>query len=181
MKGLISQTSLIYIQLLVLANKDDIRLSLTIPSVWWCLHVGGQLYGKGWHGISSWCYALLALCGGNPMVTGGLFSQMNGLSSNEELWYILCYKLEQAHISDALTHWGWVRPMGVSKLTIIGSDNGLSPDQCWDIVNWTFGNKLQWNLNRNSYIFTQENTFETVVSKLAAILSWPQCANADMT
>ena len=33
-----------------------------------------------------------------------------------------------------------------SKLTIIGSDNGLSPglNQCWNIVNWTRGNKLQW-------------------------------------
>ena len=25
--------------------------------------------------------------------------------------------------------------------------------QCWNIVNWTLGNKLHWNLNRNLYIF----------------------------
>ena len=25
---------------------------------------------------------------------------------------------------------------------------------CWNIVNWTLGNKNQWNLNRNSYIFS---------------------------
>ena len=36
-------------------------------------------------------------------------------------------------------------------------------------MNWTLGNKLQWNLNRNSCIFIQENAFENVVWKMAAI------------
>ena len=57
-----------------------------------------------------------------------------------------------------LTHWGRVTHICVSKLTIIGSDNGLSPgrrqaiilNQCWYIVNWVLRNKLQWNFNRNS-------------------------------
>ena len=69
-----------------------------------------------------------------------------------------------------------------SKLTIIGSNNGLSPgrrpgylNQCWNIVNWTHGNKVQWNFNWSSYIFIQQNSFENVVWKMAAILSWPQC------
>ena len=48
-------------------------------------------------------------------------------------------------------------------------------NQCWDIVNWTPRNKLQWNFNRNSYIFIQENRFENVVWKMAAILARPQC------
>ena len=69
--------------------------------------------------------------------------------------------------------------ISVSKITIIGSNNGLSPshylNQCWNIVNWALGNKLQWNLNRNLYIFIQENAFENVVWKMAAILSRPQC------
>ena len=86
----------------------------------------------------------------------------------------------------ALTHWGRVTHICVNKLTIIGSDNDLSPgrqatshylNQCWNIVNWTLGNKLQWYLNRNSYILIQENAFEYVVRKLAAILSRPQCVN----
>ena len=38
-------------------------------------------------------------------------------------------------------------------------------------------NKLQSNLKRNSYIFIQENSFENVVWKMAAILSQPQCVN----
>ena len=35
-----------------------------------------------------------------------------------------------------LTHWGWVTHICVSKLTIIGSENGLSPGRCQAIV-WT--------------------------------------------
>ena len=44
-----------------------------------------------------------------------------------------------------------------------------------DIVNLTLKNKLQWNFNRNSYIFIQWNTFENFVCKMAAILSRLQC------
>ena len=81
-----------------------------------------------------------------------------------------------------LTHWGRVTHVCVGNLTIIGSDNGLSPggrshnlNQCWNIVNWTPRNNLLWNVNRNSYIFIHENQFENVVWKMAAILSLPQC------
>ena len=46
--------------------------------------------------------------------------------------------------------------------------------QCWIIVNWTLRNKLQWNFNRNSNIFIQENAFEHVVCQMASIFSRPQ-------
>ena len=36
-----------------------------------------------------------------------------------------------------------------------------------------FRNKFQWNYNQNSNIFVQENAFENVICKMAAIL--PQC------
>ena len=123
-----------------------------------------------------------------------------------------------------LTHWGRVTHICVSKLTIIGSENGLSSsakawwwnpmrvfsallahseisrfncteswievirhvsnapvpshflNQCWNIGNWTLRNKLPWNLNRNSHLSIQENVFENVVGKLAAILSRSQYA-----
>ena len=39
-------------------------------------------------------------------------------------------------------------------------------------------NKLQWNVNRNSYIFIQENPFENVIWKIAVILSWSQCVKS---
>ena len=50
-------------------------------------------------------------------------------------------------------------------------------NQCWNIVNWALGNKLQWNFNRNSNIFIEENTFENVVCKMLLISSRPQCVN----
>ena len=72
-----------------------------------------------------------------------------------------------------LTHWGRATHIYVSKLTIIGSYNGLSPshylNHCWNIVN-KFGNKLQWNLNRNVYMFIQEIVFLNAVWKMATIL-----------
>ena len=72
----------------------------------------------------------------------------------------------------------------VGKTTIIGSDNGLSPDRRQAII-WTnagilmIGNKLQSNLNRNSNIVIQENAFENVVWKMAVILSRPQCVKVN--
>ena len=48
-------------------------------------------------------------------------------------------------------------------------------NQWWNIVNWTFRNKFQWNFSPKALIFVQENVFENAVWKTAAILSWPQC------
>ena len=39
--------------------------------------------------------------------------------------------------------------------------------------------KFQWIVNRYPNIFIQENAFESVVREMAAILSRPQCVNAD--
>ena len=52
------------------------------------------------------------------------------------------------------------------------------PNQCWSIVNWDLGHKHQCNLNRNSWIFIQENAFENGVWKMASILFHPQCVNS---
>ena len=41
----------------------------------------------------------------------------------------------------------------------------------------TLGTNFIEILREISYIFIEENAFENVVSKLAAILSWPQCDN----
>ena len=60
----------------------------------------------------------------------------------------------------------------------IGSDNDLSPsapshylDQCWVIINWTLGNKLQWNFHQNTTLFINENALKNIACKMAAILS----------
>ena len=74
---------------------------------------------------------------------------------------------------NVLTHWGRVTYICVSKLAII-LDNLLAPGRRRAII-WSnagildIRNKLQWNLNRNSYIFIHENAFENVVCKMAAI------------
>ena len=47
-------------------------------------------------------------------------------------------------------------------------------------VNYNLKNKFQWNLKQDSHIFIQENTYENVVWKMAAILSLPQCVNITM-
>ena len=58
-----------------------------------------------------------------------------------------------------LTHWGRVTPICVNKLTIIGSDYGLSPGRRQAII-WNkagillIGNKLQSNINQiNTFSF----------------------------
>ena len=45
-------------------------------------------------------------------------------------------------------------------------------NQCWHIVNWTIGNKFQWNFNRNSNIFIQENAFENVLCQNGTSLTF---------
>ena len=58
-------------------------------------------------------------------------------------WMVLC------NINITLTHWGRVTHICVSKLTIIGSDNGLSPGQRQAII-WTIaGILLIWTLGTN--------------------------------
>ena len=78
----------------------------------------------------------------------------------------------------------------VSKLTIIGPDNGLSPGRhqaiVWNNAGILLIGPLETNfseiliLNRNSYIFIQENAFQNVVWKMAAILSRPRCVKDRM-
>ena len=44
---------------------------------------------------------------------------------------------------------------------------------------WTIRDNIQWKRNENSYIFIQENAFESVVCETASILSRPQCVNVE--
>ena len=85
----------------------------------------------------------------------------------------------------SLNHWGRVTHICVSKLTISGSDNGLSPGRCKAIFltnagilsfgpSWTnFGEQTAVK-NKNSDPFFQENALENVVCEIAAILYRPQ-------
>ena len=90
-------------------------------------------------------------------------------------------------MNKCLTHWGWVMHICISKLTIIGSDNGLSPGRRQAII-WTnagvmftgpLGANFSEILIEIFYIFIQENAFGNVVWKMTAILSRPQCVKKE--
>ena len=75
------------------------------------------------------------------------------------------------HIFMTLIHSVRVKHICVGKLTIICSNDGLSPGRRHDII-WT--NAGIWN--RNSNIFIGENTFKNVICEMS-IFSRPQCVN----
>ena len=79
-----------------------------------------------------------------------------------------------------LTHWGPMRHIYASKFTIIGLDYGLPPawsapshylNQWWNIVNLTLRNKIQSNIDRNSYIFIPEKKH----LYMSSAKCWPFC------
>ena len=85
----------------------------------------------------------------------------------------------------SLTHWGRVMNICTGNLTIVGSDNGLSPGRC-QAITWTnigiffigpLGTNFSEMLNE-MHTFSLKNPFENVVCKMAAILSRPQCVKA---
>ena len=82
-----------------------------------------------------------------------------------------------------LTHWGRVTHICVSDLTIIGSDNGLSPGRRQAII-WTNAELLlNGSLGTNFHeilIEILENVFENVVCEMASILSRPQCVKSNV-
>ena len=83
-----------------------------------------------------------------------------------------------------LTHWGQVTHICVSKLSILGSDNGLSPDRRQAIIWTNAGILLIWPLGTNfSEILIAINTFSFMKMHLkmslenGGHLSRPQCVN----
>ena len=84
---------------------------------------------------------------------------------------------EGIKLMELLTHWGQVTHIYISKLTIIGSDNGFLPGLCQAII-WTNDNILPITSQGTYFndILIQENAI--VVSKMAAILSRTQCVKA---
>ena len=71
----------------------------------------------------------------------------------------------------------------VSKLTIIGLDDGLSPGRRRNIIWSTAGilligqNKPQYNIKWNSHTFIQE--YASKHGEMAAILFRPQCVGLE--
>ena len=58
---------------------------------------------------------------------------------------------------------------------IVPSTVQIMACQCWNIVNWAIGNKLQWNLNWNVKCFHSRKCIWKCRLEMAVILSRPQC------
>ena len=84
-----------------------------------------------------------------------------------------------------LTHWGRVTHICVRKLTIIDSDNGLSPGRRQAIALTNDGISIIEPLETNfseiligiQTIYLKKMRLKIVICKMAAILSWPQWVN----
>ena len=80
------------------------------------------------------------------------------------------------HILFTLTHWGRVTHICVSKLCIIGSDNGLSPNRCQAIIWTNAGMLLIRTLATNvSEIMSKIHTFsfKKINLKILPAKWWP--------
>ena len=89
----------------------------------------------------------------------------------------------QALVHWWITHWGRMTHICSSKLTIIGSDNGLSPVRRQPIIRTSDDSLLTrpWGIYFNEILFEiQRFSFKKIDmkmsrAKMSAILSWPQC------
>ena len=95
--------------------------------------------------------------------------------SNRFSWMkisVFCFEFHWKVFKESywVPQWGRVTHICISNLNIIGTDNGFFAGWC-QAITWK---RLQWNLNRNQYIFFHENATENVVWKMTAILSQPR-------
>ena len=100
-------------------------------------------------------------------------------------YYIVKNKEEMHPVILGLIHWGWVTHKCVSKLTTIGSDNGLSPGwrqaniwtNAWILLIRTLGTKFS-EISSEIHTFSfKKMHLKIVVCEMAAILPQPQCVN----
>ena len=144
-------------------------LAGTSPYIYTCLYIYIYIY---WHG--PYCWNVDNAC----LHSRCIISHTKSIRMvSPSIWLLITCTV-------FLTHWGRVKHLCVSKLTIIGSDNGLSPGRRQAIV-WTIAwilliGPLGTNFSEISkfiHFHFQGNVFENVVWKMAAILSRPQCVD----
>ena len=85
---------------------------------------------------------------------------------------------KQLAVDMCLTHWGWVTHICVSELTIIGSDNGLSPGWCQAIIWTNDGTLLMEHLGTNFseiFIGIHAFSFKKMHLKMSSAKWWPFC------
>ena len=109
---------------------------------------------------------------------------------SEVLWHISLYRVCSRYLylvwvlkslisgDNDLTHWGRVTHICVSKITIIGSDNGFSPGRCQAIIWTSVGILLIGPLGTNfSEILIEIYTFSFKKRhvKMSSGKWWPFC------
>ena len=94
---------------------------------------------------------------------------------NELRWKLQMPKLETSCSDLTLTHWGWVTNIWISRLTIIGSDNGLMPGRHQAII-WTNAGML-WiqTLGTNSLSQIHKISFKKMHLKISSAKWRPFC------
>ena len=93
-------------------------------------------------------------------------------------WKILLPNRPPGHWPTRLTHWGRVTHICVSKLTIIGPDNGLSPGRHQAIIGTNAGISLIWPLGTNFseiLIGIQTFSFKKMYLKMSSAKWRPFC------
>ena len=97
--------------------------------------------------------------------------------------YSLINSLYMSWHAHVLTHWGRVPHICVGKTTIIGSDNGLSPDRCQAII-WTNAGILLIGLLGTYFgeIFIEIHTFSFTKMhlKMSSGKRWPFCLSLNV-
>ena len=144
------------------ALATELRLSCTKPSIYTSWNINPMLF-KPFDGnnqlVFDCCVMNLSLDFFNLFICNR--NEIMGFSA-------------EIYSTDAVSGISFVYPMRA----LIHQSTSHYQKQCWNIDNWTLGNKLQWKSNLNAAIFIDECDFENVVWKLTAILPRPQCVKA---
>ena len=90
--------------------------------------------------------------------TSAFWILSNGIDTNINLFPCFLKTINAERVNSSPLSASYMRQWTGPSLVQVNYLN-----QCWLIVNWTLGNKFQWNLNRNYIIFIQEKPFENVV------------------
>ena len=114
-----------------------------------------------------------------------IIANCKNLAVGCKCWHLIDALHAKRVFIDSLTHWVRVTHIYVSKLTIIGSDNSLSPGRRQAIIWTNDGILLIGTLETDfSEILSEINIFslreiylKISPAKMPAILSRPQCAN----
>ena len=149
------------------------------------------LWPSGAIWLCGWILVIMASGNGllplwHQTITGNntdLFS-IESSKNLSEIWMIIKFVIQQNAFETVYKIMAiFFRPWSVNSLRPSDAymcrrtGSSLVLNQCLNIFNWTFRDKLQWNFNRKSNIFIHENAFEDVVCEMASILSLPQCVN----